>query len=73
MEQRSLELFGVKINTRFSTVDEYLIQLEKENYLYDTYVGDFLPLIDDVDPLNKNSHALDYWTGFYSNKPNFKS
>ena len=36
------------------------------------YKGDFLPLIDDVDPLNEKNHALDYWTGFYSNRPSFK-
>jgi hypothetical protein len=32
-----------------------------------------LPLIDDVDGTNPNPHALDYWTGFYSSRPNFKN
>jgi len=35
--------------------------------------GDFLPVIDDVDPQNKGPHSLDYWSGFYSNRPNFKT
>ena len=31
-----------------------------------------MPLIEDVDLYNKNNHSLDYWTGFYSNRPGFK-
>jgi hypothetical protein len=36
------------------------------------FKGDFLPAIDDVDNRNINPHALDYWTGFYSNRPMYK-
>jgi hypothetical protein len=53
-------------------VDEFLDELEKEEYDYKVYQGDFLPLIDDVDSKNENNHAFDYWTGFYSNRPTFK-
>lgn len=32
-----------------------------------------MPLIDDVDSKNPGPHALDHWTGVYSNFPIFKS
>jgi hypothetical protein len=32
LEKRSLSLFNVQIHARYSTVDEYLIELEKEKY-----------------------------------------
>lgn len=53
-------------------MDEYLNELYKEDYLFDTYKGDFLPLIEDVDPNNYGPHSLDIWTGFYSTRPTFK-
>jgi len=37
------------------------------------FKGDFLPVIDDVDSGNKGPHPLDFWSGFYSNRPSFKS
>ncbi len=63
---------NIEFEARLSLVDEFLDELEKEEYEYKVYKGDFLPLIDDVDSNNKNNHAFDYWTGFYSNRPNFK-
>jgi hypothetical protein len=50
-----------------------LKELHKEGYSFPLYKGDFLPLIDDVDSKNPGPHALDYWTGFYTNRPVYKS
>jgi hypothetical protein len=33
----SLDVLGFEIEARFSTVDEYLIELEKEGYMYQEY------------------------------------
>lgn len=61
------------IETRYSTVDEYLQELELEGYEYKVHTGDFEPLIEDVDSANDKPHALDYWSGYYSNRPTFKT
>jgi hypothetical protein len=50
-----------------------LIELEKEEYIFKVHKGDFLPVIDNVDPGNTGPHALDYWSGFYSNRPQYKT
>jgi hypothetical protein len=33
-QKRSLELYGVEIDIKYSTVDDYLMELKKENYVY---------------------------------------
>ena len=72
INRKSKEWYGFKITAKYSLVDEYLLELKNEGYEFGHYQGDFLPLIDNVDPLNKNPHSLDYWTGYYSNQPEFK-
>jgi hypothetical protein len=64
---------GKEFETRYSTVDEYLEELELEGYEYKVHTGDFHPLIEDVDSGNSKPHALDYWSGYYSNRPMFKT
>jgi hypothetical protein len=53
LNKRSLEWYDNQIDCKFSLVDDFLYELEQEKYEYSVYRGDFLPLIDDVDKLNK--------------------
>jgi hypothetical protein len=45
LEKKGKDWYHIDIETKYSTVDEYLKELEKENYKYKVYKGDFLPLI----------------------------
>ena len=72
LSKHSLERYGVQMNIRYSTVDEYLHSLSKEAE-YPVYQGDFFPYLQEVE-CEKNDFTcwrgvrIDHWTGYYSTR-----
>lgn len=63
------ELFGIKINAAFATVNDYFDSLKVPGLEFHTYTGDFIPYIETGDG---KAGLFDYWTGFYSSSPTLK-
>lgn len=53
-------------------MDDYLEALKAKDYEYPVYRGDFLPYMDFPIFRGDNISQIEYWTGIYSNKPNYK-
>eukprot|EP00347_Sterkiella_histriomuscorum_P014208 403361757 len=71
----SLEKFGIQMDIRYSTVDEYLQAIHSDTKTYPVYQGDFFPYMqvlncDDIECLE--GKRMDYWSGYYSTKPGLK-
>lgn len=58
---------------KYSTVDEYLSEIHKQNFQYPVYYGDFLPYIQEAECKTCDEKTrIDYWTGYFSSKPHLK-
>lgn len=70
----SSQLYNINITLVYSTMDEYLSEIKKYDYEYPIYRGDFFPEIEDpvYDIGGRNTSEIEYWTGYYSSKPNYK-
>jgi len=72
LAKHSVERYGLQMNIKYSTVDEYLEQLNKE-VEYPVYQGDFFPYLQEVQ-CEKNDKTcwrglrVDHWTGYYSTR-----
>ena len=43
MNEYSLEIYGQQYEVRYSTIDEFLTELKKNDLEYEVYKGDFFP------------------------------
>ena len=55
-----------------STMDEYFAALKSSELEFSVYRGDFLPEIESPARWGEKSLQMEYWTGYYSNKPVYK-
>lgn len=43
LNEHSEKFYNIKMEARYSTMDEFLVELKKNDLDYETYQGDFLP------------------------------
>ena len=74
VNENSQSAYGDQYEVRYSTMDEFLEAVKGMELEYDTYIGDFLPQIEDTfKHLGEKPHAVNFWTGYYANKPVLKT
>lgn len=67
------EIDGKFIHARYGTVEEYFTMIW--DFEFPSYSGDFLPYEEWVlklHPMTDRGLQLDYWTGFFSQRPVMK-